>query len=82
MGKFFRANDELGDYLVKELDFTKHPRTDSAESGVEYYTEHSTGNQVKIDSIKKLVTLLDNEGYTVEESSSFTDNQIKSFLEE
>lgn len=77
MGRFYTANEELAAYLV-ELGLTFHNRE---ETEVSYYTDHTSGKQVKIESDKKLVTLLDNQGITVDYSSSFTDNQIKKFLE-
>lgn len=77
MGTFYRADKELSNYLVTDLGFTFHDRN---EPEVEYYTEHKTGKQVKIDTVKNLVTLLDNTGKVVDSSSSFTDNQILNFL--
>jgi hypothetical protein len=73
MGKFYRANQELGDYLI-QIGLTFHDRE---ESLVQYYTNHSTGGQVKIDQKNKLVSLLDSRGNTVDYSSSYTNNQIE-----
>ena len=77
MGKFYRANKELGEYLV-ELGLTFHDRE---ESDVKYYTDHTSGKQVKINTENRLVTFLDSQGEPVDYSSSFTDNQINKFLE-
>lgn len=77
MGKFYTANEELTEYLV-ELGLTFHNRE---ETEVMYFTDHSSGKQVRIEPTKKLVSLLDNQGIVVDYSSSYTDNQIKKFLE-
>ncbi len=76
MGKFYRANQELGNYLTS-IGLTFHDREDSL---VQYYTNHATGRQVKIDQQSKLVTLLDNRGEVVDYSSSYTNNQIKEHI--
>jgi len=76
MGKFYTANEEFTNYLL-ESGFTFHDREDES---VKYYTEHTTGKQVKVDSNRNLVTLLDQYGRIEDESSSFTDNQIEKFL--
>lgn len=77
MGKFYTANEEFKNYLL-ELGFTFHNRE---EEDVNYFTEHNTGKQVKVDTKKNLVTLLDKYGKIESESSSFTDNQIIKFLD-
>lgn len=76
MGKFYTANEELENYLVKS-GLTFHDRE---ENEVSYYTDHKTGNQVKIDKSTKLVSLLDNFGQLIDISTCFTDNQIDKFL--
>jgi len=80
MGKFYTANQEFENYLL-ELGFTFHTRVEKGETEeVKYYTEHTTGKQVKINFKSNLVTLLDKYGRTEDESSSYTDNQIIKFL--
>jgi hypothetical protein len=76
MSKFYRANTELKTYL-ESLGLTFHDREDPE---VNYLTDHKSGKQVKVDIKNSLVTLLDNSGDIIDQSSSFTDNQIKSFL--
>ena len=90
MGKFYTANQELAIYLVKELNFKFHDREIYSEEymknnfikplKVQYFTHHNTGKQIKIDTGKNLITLLNKNGYKVKESSSFTNNQLKKFL--
>lgn len=77
MGKFYRANEEFKAYLLT-IGFTFHDRE---EETISYFTHHETGKQVKVNTEKGLVTLLDNYGHLVDESSSYTDNQIIKFLE-
>lgn len=76
MSKFYTANEDLGTFLIEELGFTFHDR----EESVKYYTEHNTGKQIKIDTEKNLISLMNKHGVTEEYSSSYTDNQIKKFL--
>lgn len=76
MGKFYRANDDLSNYLLT-LGFTFHDREDE---DLKYYTHHESGKQVKINVKTNLITLLDASGKLVDESSSYTDNQIIKFL--
>lgn len=76
MGKFYTANKQLEDYLVKS-GLTFHDR---GEEEFSYFTDHKTGNQVKIDNSDKLISLLDGFGYLIDISSCFTDTQIDKFL--
>ena len=76
MGKFHTVNEQLEDYLV-ESGLTFHDRE---EPGIKYYTDHKTGNQVKLNYNNTLAYLLDNSGQLIDMSSAFTDNQIKKFL--
>ena len=78
MGKFYTANNELKDYLVG-LGFPFHDRGE--DDGILYYTEHTTGKQVKINNNVNLITLIDPYGRIEDESTSFTDNQIVKFLD-
>lgn len=75
MGTFYTANNNLKEYLLQN-GCTFHDREDSK---ISYYT-HLSKNQVKVDTEKNLVTLLDETGREIDSSSSFTDNQIKNFL--
>lgn len=75
MGTFYKANQELKDYLIS-IGFIFHDRSDA---DTQYFT-HPSGNQIKVETKNKFVTLLDNQGYVVEESTSFTDNQIEEFI--
>jgi hypothetical protein len=77
MGKFYTANKELNDYLT-ELGLTFHDR---GEVEVSYFTEHSSGKQVKVNHESNLVTFMDNAGIELDSSSCFTDNQIEKFLD-
>lgn len=76
MGKFYTANDQLKSYL-KENNLTFHSREDVI---INYYT-HPSGKQIKINTNNNLITFLNKNGNLVDESSSFTDNQIKNFLQ-
>lgn len=76
MSTFYRANAELKTYL-EEVGLTFHDRE---EEEVNYLTDHNSGKQVKVDFKNSLITFLDNSGDVVDESSSFTDNQIMNFL--
>ena len=76
MGKFYRANQDLSQFLLN-LGLTFHNRE---EQGISYYTDHKTGNQVLINSKRNYIKFLDNSGYMVGLSSSYTDNQIENFL--
>lgn len=78
MGKFYTANEELSAYLTEELGLTFHNRE---EEEVKYFTDSNSGKQVKINIEENVVTLLDEKGSFVDESSSFTDGQLKRFLE-
>lgn len=81
MGKFYTANEELANYLTK-LGLTHHCRVEKeSEEEKKYFTDHSTGKQVKINKKDNLVSLLDNKGTIVDYSSSYTDNQIQAFLQ-
>jgi len=77
MGKFYRANQELKDYLLG-AGLTFH---DIGETNLNYFTEPYSGKQVKIDTKSNLVSLIDAKGNTIDFSSSFTDNQIIKFLD-
>tara|TARA_R110000851_G_scaffold97156_4_gene210695 strand:+ start:37 stop:273 length:237 start_codon:yes stop_codon:yes gene_type:complete len=76
MGKFYTANEQLQNYLI-ESGLTFHDREDSL---VSYFTDHRTGNQVKLNNSNKLVSLLNSFGQLIDISSCFTDNQINKFL--
>jgi hypothetical protein len=76
MGTFYRANQELKDYLISN-GFVFHDRSDA---DTQYFTHSESGNQVKLEHRRKYVTLLDREGYIVDKSNNFTDNQIQSFI--
>ena len=76
MGRFYTANRELSKYLLG-LGLEFHDR--ECED-FKYYTQHETGNQVKLDLKDNLVTLLDAKGGVVDYSSSYTDSQINTFL--
>lgn len=80
MGKFYRANEEFTNFLIT-LGFTFHQREAEENSDIQYYTHHETGKQVRVDIKSNYITLLSNKGLVEDESSSFTDNQIKNFLE-
>ena len=76
MGTFYTANNELKDYLI-ENNLTFHSREDGI---VNYYT-HTSGKQIKINTKNNFITFLDKKGNLIDESSSFTNNQINSFLQ-
>jgi hypothetical protein len=76
MGKFYTATEELKNYLV-EKGLTFHDRENPE---VSYYTDHNTGNQIKVDIKNQIVSLLNNFGLLIDISSCFTDNQINKFL--
>ncbi len=76
MGKFYTANEDFKNYLLS-LNFKFYTREDE---DINYFTEHETGKQVKVNTKNNLVTLLDEYGIVVDEASSFTDNQIIKFL--
>jgi hypothetical protein len=76
MGRFYIANKDLEQYL-KSLGLVFHDRE---EPHKKYYTQHSDGKQVRIDTDKRLVTFLDEYGYVEDYSSSYTNNQIEAFL--
>lgn len=80
MGKFYRANEEFTNYLI-QLGLTFHQTEAVADSEVKYYTDHTTGKQVKVDNKFSFITFLDNKGMYVDGATSFTDNQVTSFLE-
>lgn len=76
MSKFYVANIDLFEYLV-ELGLTFHNREDE---DVKYFTDHSTGKQIKLNYGNNLVVFIDANGRTVEFSSAYTNNQIDTFL--
>jgi hypothetical protein len=76
MGKFYRANQDLSTFL-QELGLTFHDRE---EHGVSYFTDHSTGKQVLVNSKRNYIKFLDNAGRLIGLSNSYTDNQIEKFL--
>ena len=78
MSKFYRANTELKNYLTSGKGLTFHNRE---ETSVNYFTDHNTGKQVRVNTSNNLISLLSPKGVVVESSSSFTNNQIDKFLD-
>ena len=77
MGKFYRANQDLNNFLL-EQGLVFHDRE---ERGINYFTDHNTGLQILVNSKRSYIKFLDNTGRLVGLSSSYTDNQIKKFLD-
>lgn len=82
MSTFYRADDNFGQFLTKEAGLTFHNTNIELEepSPVKYFTDHKSGKQIKIDSKNNTITFLDEGGYFVEESHTFTDNEVFKFL--
>lgn len=73
MTKFFSANKSFVDYITM-LGF-KHTEVDSQKK---YYVNEK-GNQIKIDYETGIITLLNKNGYSVDFSNTFTNEQIDKF---
>lgn len=73
MSKFFKANKSFEDY-IKAIGF-QHVNVDSDNK---YFT-NDKGNQIKIDSETGIISLLNNKGYVVDYSSTYSNKQIDNF---
>ena len=71
--KFFRANKAFVDY-IKVIGF-QYRHVDGKS---QYYT-NKRGNQIRIDYENGIISLLNNKGYVVDYSSTFTNEQIDNF---
>jgi hypothetical protein len=75
MAKFFTAEKSFIDYITM-MGF-QFKETDTEKK---YYV-NKKGNQIKVDFNSKIITLIDRNGFTVDFSETFTNEQIDKFAD-
>ena len=66
MKKTYRANQEFKDFILSE-GYTQHARKTTR---LTYFT-HSSGTQIRVDNVLRLIATLDPNGNVITESKTF-----------